>query len=423
MRVLHLSTSDVVGGAARAAYRLHAGLRSTGVDSQMLVQRKSGDNPFVHSPSSRGARAFGQFRSHLDAMPLALFPRRSAGLFSLGWLPGNLVGRITARSPDIVHLHWVSSGFLRLESLRGIRRPMVWTLHDMWALTGGCHYAGDCRRYEIGCGACPQLGRKWERDLSWWVWRRKQKAWGQLPLTIVTPSRWLAETARQSPLLRDFKTIVIPNGLDTKKFKPIDRLLARQILSLPQNKRLILFGAAGGTLERRKGFDLLQAALPLVAKDPNLKGDVELVVFGASEPAKPAGLPFRVHYVGTLADEISLAILYAAVDVFVAPSREDNLPNTIVEAMGCGTPCVAFNIGGMPDMIEPGRNGYLATPFEVDDLARGIAWVLADQARHQALSLRAREKCLAEFSLHTQAARCLELYRTLLPPSRCADQR
>jgi glycosyltransferase involved in cell wall biosynthesis len=232
-------------------------------------------------------------------------------------------------------------------------------------------------------------------------------------LTIVTPSRWLADCARKSSLFHDLRIEVIPNGLDSQRYKPVEQKLARDLLNLPQDKQLILFGAMKATSDRRKGFHLL---LPALQKLSQIQGQdrIELVVFGASEPREPPDFGFKVNYLGRLNDDISLALVYAAADVFVVPSLEDNLPNTVMESLACGTPCVAFKIGGMPDMIEHGQNGYLAQPYEIEDLAKGIAWVLEDRERYGKLCDRDRQKVEQEFTLELQAHRYLSLYQELI---------
>jgi glycosyltransferase involved in cell wall biosynthesis len=232
-------------------------------------------------------------------------------------------------------------------------------------------------------------------------------------MTIVTPSKWLAECARSSSLFRNLPIEVIPNGLDLQRFKPVDRQLVRSLLNLPQNKQLILFGAVKATSDRRKGFHLLKAALQNFCQS-GWQEKIELVVVGASQPDNQTDLGFKTHYLGKLSDEISLAQVYAAVDIFVAPSLQDNLPNTVVEAIACGTPCVAFKIGGMPEIIEHQQNGYLAQPFEVEDLAKGIAWVLENKERYYQLGDRAREKAEQEFAQELQARRYTSLYKDIV---------
>jgi glycosyltransferase involved in cell wall biosynthesis len=232
-------------------------------------------------------------------------------------------------------------------------------------------------------------------------------------MTVIAPSRWMATLARESALLRRCRIETIPNGIDTAVFKPIDRRIAREILNLPLDRRLVLFGAMRATSDRRKGFEYLKAALDRIAVGP-LRHVVELVVFGATAPRSPERFGLKTHYVGQINDEVALALLYASADAFVAPSRQDNLPNTVMEALACGTPCVAFRVGGLPDMIVDRENGYLAEPFVADDLAAGIIWLLEDEDRALRLSTNARETAVASFRLDQQAAATAALYRSLL---------
>lgn len=291
--------------------------------------------------------------------------------------------------------------------------PVVWTLHDMWAFTGGCCYAGDCKAYFRSCGSCPQLNSGSGRDISYQIWNRKLRHLKKINLTVVSPSRWLAECAKLSFLFRDVRVEVIPNGLDLTQFKPIDKKIAREILGLPLNRKFILFGAMNAASDSRKGFQNLQPALQQLAVNKDTE-KAELIVFGSSQPADPPDFGLQTRYLGRLHDDVSLALLYSAADVFVAPSIQENLANTVMEALACGTPCVAFDIGGMPDMIEHRLNGYLARPFEPSDLAAGIAWVLSDDSRCSALARRAREKAEAEFEIQSVAGRYAKLYGELL---------
>jgi glycosyltransferase involved in cell wall biosynthesis len=413
MNVLILNFSDVEGGAARAAFRLHLGFHKIGLPSQMLVQNKRSDDRNVIAAPSKLANKFEEIRETVYNVPLRLYPRRNPGIFSTQWLPDSLLSKIQKIDPDIINLHWICKGFLQIETLPKLKKPIVWTLHDMWPFTGGCHYSEDCDRYTQSCGSCPQLHSHKESDLSRWVWQRKAKAWKNLNLTLVSPSVWLAKCANSSSLCKDFRVEVIPNGIDTQKYKPINRHWAREILNLPQDKQIVLFGGAGGTGDRWKGFNLLVPALQSLSKS-GWNDRIELLVFGSSQPENPIELGFKAHYLGKLADDISLAIVYVAADVFVAPSVYDNLPNTVMEACACAIPSVAFNIGGLPDMIEHCSNGYLAKPYETEDLATGIAWVLENKERYQKLSASAREKAEREFTLELQARRYLSLYNEVL---------
>lgn len=344
---------------------------------------------------------------------MRLYPRRSGGIFSSQWVPDVLAQRVRQFNPDIVHIHAICNGYLQIETLRQFQKPLVWTLHDMWPFTGGCHYNQDCDRYQESCGACPQLQSDRQQDLSHWVWKRKAKAWKGLNLTLVATTSWMAECARSSSLFKDLQIETIPLGLDTDKYKPHNRHFAREALNLPQDKHLVLFGAIGGTSDRRKGFHLLQPALQRLSQS-GWQDQIELVIFGASQPEPAIELGFKTHYVGRLHDDLSLTLVYSAADVMVVPSVQEAFGQTASEAQSCGTPVVAFNATGVKDVIDHQQTGYLATPFEVEDLAKGIVWVLEDQERHRQLQFQAREKGLRDFASETQASRYMSLYTKLI---------
>ncbi len=414
MKVSLISTSDLRSGSAHASYRLHQGLRTIGVDSQLLVQIRHSDDPRVIGTSSESGigKAVTGIRLTLDRFPLKFYNHNS-GIYSSHWLPDKMNPLVRKLNPDIINLHWVSAGFLQIETCAKFSKPIVWTLHDMWAFTGGCHYNQECEKYTSSCGACPQLGSKKDRDLSRWVWQRKFKSWQNIDLTIVALSSWMRDCAKSSSLFANKRIELIPNGINTEIYRPINKNTARELLRLPQNKKLVLFGALKATSDNRKGFHLLQPALQQLSKS-GLQDSFELVVFGASQPEKTINFGFQTNYLGTLNDDLSLALAYSAADVFVLPSVQDNLPNTIMEALSCGTPCVGFDIGGVPDMIEHQHNGYLAQPYKIEDLAQGIMWVLRNNERYQKLCDRAREKTLQEFTLEIQAYRYLSLFKELL---------
>src|SRR5574341_469578 len=329
MKVLFLNTFDIEGGAARAAFRLMKGVRSKGIQAQMLVQKRISNDNVVIGPRTRTGKAVGLIRSHMDSLCTKLYPNRKKIIFSPAILPDNLPLRVADLQPDIIHLHWVAGGFLRIETLKRFNMPLIWTLHDSWAFTGGCHIPFDCKRYLQSCGKCPTLGSLRECDLSRWIWQRKKKAWKSLNLTIVTPSHWLANCAKSSSLFSDVRVEVIPNGLNLQTYKPIDKHVARELLSLPQGKKLILFGGVNSTSDWNKGFHLLVPALQNLVE----KGWYEriaLVIFGSSEPADIPDFGLVTKYLGRLYDEVSIALLYAEVDVLVLPSIQEDLPNSVV---------------------------------------------------------------------------------------------
>jgi glycosyltransferase involved in cell wall biosynthesis len=379
----------------------------------MLVQLRLGEDPTVIGGETAQERGLARARPHLDSILLRFSPNRQRGTWSAAWLPSNVRRNINRQDPDIVHLHWICGGYVPVQALRALGRPLVWTLHDMWPFTGGCHYSGDCTRYEQSCGACPQLNSAHTPDLSRWVWNRKKRQWRQLQLTAVGISHWLAHCARCSSLFRNVTVEVIPNGLDLQLYRPVGRQLARSLLGLPADRKLILFGSMSAGSDPRKGFHLLEPALRKFA-EAGANSRSELVIFGSSEPRQGPNFGLKARYMGHLHDDISLVLLYNAADVFVAPSVADNFPNTVLEASACGTPCVAFDVGGLPDMISHRETGYLALPFDTEDLAAGIEWVVDDGARQAQLSQAARTKVEREFELTQVARRYRALYEIAL---------
>lgn len=414
MNVLLLSTTDISGGAGIATYRLHCGLRNIGINSKILVRDKKSDDKNVIASYVTPPSVWERIKPHIERLPFKLYPHRQKTPFYFQWNPGISSSVISSMESDIVHLHWICGGFLRIETLSKIKRPILWTLHDMWAFTGGCNHSWDCNRYKESCGKCPQLGSTNKNDLSHWVWKRKKKSWENLNLSIVTPSHWLAQCAKESSLFHNRKIEVIPNGVDLEIYKPVvDRYSSREILNLSKNKKIMLFGGLQAMNDPHKGFKFLQTAT-LTLKKNDLAKETELIIFGNSKPNQIQDIGLQAKYLGYLNDDSSMAHLYAASDLFVLPSVQDNLPNTVIEALSCGTPCVAFKVGGMPDMIDHKQNGYLAQPKDAGDLADGIAWVLEDKMRWQNLSHNAREKVEKEFDIRIIANRYIQLYEELI---------
>ena len=413
MKVLMLNTFDVIGGAARSATRLQQGLRKQGIASELLVQFKGGEAADVTCKSGALSKLARRLKIFFGLLPVRFYPNRPENNFTPALLPDRVAAEVAGLKADLIHLHWLGAGFLRVESVRQLARfgkPLLWTLHDSWPFTGGCHVPYDCTRYRQNCGACPVLGSQRENDLSRRTWARKERAWSGLHLNLVAPSRWLADCAAASSLFRGARIEVIPNGLDTEIFQPRDKEYSRNLLGLPQDRKIILFGAMRATTDPNKGFQLLAQALQTLKQGGS---DLLLLVFGNDDADRFSELGVPVVGLGRVADERRLAAIYAAADLFVAPSRQEAFGQTAAEALACGIPVVAFGATGLLDIVEHQRCGYLATPYESEDLARGIAWVLADPARHAGLSRRARQKAVEEFGLARMAERYATLYRKL----------
>lgn len=410
MQVLHVNATDVRGGAGRAANRLHRGLGDIGVDSSMLVRYQYSDDADVYHISCVDSNVPARIRSVLDRAPLLRYRNRASKQFSPAWIPDRLVEMVKRLDPDVVHLHWVGGGMLRAETIGRFQRPVVWTMHDMWPVTGGCHYSGSCAKFEASCGSCPKLGSDSESDISARLLRRKSRAWDTTDIQLVSPSRWLAGVAERSSLFDGTSVEVIHNGVQLDQFQPDESELPAR-LGFPDHKRIVLFGAVSATSDPRKGHDLLLDALEylpaLVDSD-----DVVLAVFGGDDDSRLTSLDIETRYLGDVS-ESTLHALYSEADVLVAPSRQDNLPNTVVEALATGTPCVAFDVGGMPDMIEHRSNGYLAEPLDPRDLATGIAWTVTS-ANHPELETNARRTAERRFDIADTANRYRELYERVV---------
>ena len=412
MKILLLSTSDISGGAFIAAYRLLKGLQQSGVQAQMLVQSKKSDDYSVIGPQTKRQKVFSKIRPIIDSIPVRFYKQRKKIIFSPAIIPDNISKKVQNINPDIVHLHWIAGGFIKIESLAKINKPIIWTLHDMWAFTGGCHNDGDCGKYIKNCGHCPILGSNNQKDISYKIYERKKRSWKNLDLTIVTVSSWLSKCAKKSSLFYKTRIEVIPNGIDLNRFKPIDKNIARDILFLPKDKKLILFGALSVLSNKKKGFPLLKEALKKLSSKENK--DIELVIFGSSKPRNEENLGLKTHYLGRLNDEITLALVYSAADVMIVPSIQEAFCQTASESLACGTPVVAFGITGLLDIVEHQKNGYLAKPFDTEDLAYGIKWVLEDTIRCKQLSQNAREKVVNEFDIIKIAKRYENLYENVL---------
>jgi glycosyltransferase involved in cell wall biosynthesis len=414
MRILHLSSTDISGGAARAAYRIHQSAKAAGLESILYVGEKAGDDADVYGPQSKLGKLKHRVIKNLDGLPTHLSRSESTSHISPAWIGSASLKVIQDFNPDLIHLHWICHGFLSIESLPKLRRPLVWTLHDLWPLAGAEHYVGTVPRFREGYTAAnrPANQRGW--DVVRWTWKRKQRSYSAVPsLTVVGNSWWTAEQARSSLLFKSRRVEVIHYGLDHRIYKPIEQKVAREIFDLPADKRIILFGALDAVTDARKGFDLLSSALQTLSNSGAL-GEAHVAIFGSSRPKNPPDLGLPCRFLGRLRDDVSLAIAYAAADVMVVPSREEAFGQTALEALACGTPVVAFNIGGLPDMVEHLRNGYLARPFDVEDLAKGIRWVLSSKERWNTLSAAARNVVETRFTLELQGAKYKALYEEIL---------
>lgn len=404
--VLYLSTYSNSGGMSIAANRIHLGLRSIGINSRMLTMQANTNND-----------------NNRDNIFVAKMPDGEKWDRNLNMYPANNVKfdssthgidlrkYIEAFDPQIVQIHWVSDNFVSIEEIGKITdRPVIWRLPECLAFTGGCYFVGSCERYKVGCGKCPRLKSTLENDLSRNTWLRKKAAYDKIDLTIVVPTTAMKKLVEASPLMKNRKIVLIPNGLDLRMFYPEDKIAVRKELGIPLDKKVIIFGAANATCHR-KGLHLLKSAMKKLSQTH--KDEYHIVIFGGgADKAEFDDIPSTS--LGFIRDKNMQRKAYSAADVMVVPSLEEPFGQTVTEAMACGTPVVTFRETGPEDMVDHQETGYLANYACWNDLARGIEWVLADDDRLKVLSVNARTKVENTYDIKIIANQYKKLYEELL---------
>jgi glycosyltransferase involved in cell wall biosynthesis len=429
LKIVQIATSDIQGGAARAAYRLHQGLRLAGQESLVLSRDRKSDDPFVSALADLGPGYKAWPRANelwAEVQPHYIDTNRtelSNTLFSFPYPAIDLSDIEQIPQADVLNLHWVAwfQSAETIAALLELGKPVVWTLHDMAPFTGGCHYSAGCQNYQASCQTCPQL--KDDRyGLPEIILENKRAHLSAYPnLTIVTPSHWLGDCARRSQVFGNHRVEVIPYGLDTNLFRPIAKNVAREYFEIPDDTIVLLFGA-DSNLEHRKGANLLLEALKKCCQDPTVKslieaGKVRILNFGYGFSGLE-DLEIPVTALGHIDSDETLCHAYASATVLLLPSLEDNLPNLMLEAMSCGTPLITFAVGGMPDLVEDGRTGRLVPPFDINVFAEVITHSLTHPDIYEAMGLAARDKIVKGYSLEKQANEYLALYRELLANQR-----
>lgn len=413
--VLQLSTFHWEGGAGVAAARLHQALLKSGIESNLLVPQLSNPQEHAHAIANtkwQSRKAWGRFvAERLHFLP---FEKDSTVRFAFSPAQSgvDISEHPLVQAASIIHLHWINFGFLSLKSLERLfllGKPIVWTLHDMWAATGGCHYSRGCDHYLSHCRYCPYLRKPEQYDISFSQFETKKSIYQNANITLVSPSRWLNEIVLKAALTGHLSSLSIPNCIDTDLFKLTGSAEARKALGLPSGKKLLLFAGAN-TQDPRKGFLYLKKALEGFNAASH---DVEVLILGKGNAQKFEDMPVKTHYLGKITDPARMVSAYNAADMIIVPSLEDNLPNTIMEAMACGTPAVGFATGGIPEMIGHRQNGYVAEATSASSLADGIRWILENNTEN-AVSQQARQKVIEHYSEKVVAAQYSKLYRSLL---------
>ena len=435
MKILSVNTNDAHGGAARAAMRIMQGVQLHGVETQMLVKEKYTRDSAVVSlqqflPKCKLYRIADwvaqKVKNKYYHWLWRPYRKTKENVFMSDSRGTRLGGALQKMDYDVLHLHWINQRFVKLQDLPK-NKPIVWTLHDSWPFCGVCHYFLDCTRYQTHCGDCPMLHSGKEKDLAYRIFEEKLRAYRDLKLHIVTPSRWLGECAKQSALFGCFPVTVIPNCLETDIYRPlseqeIDERLSKAIEHNPAlhavkraagekaAKPLILYGAMNAATDRRKGFASLLSALQTLDKQGV---EANLIVFGASESDLPMQFEhINVHFIGYVSDTDLLVALYNLANVMVVPSLTENLSCAIMESLSCATPVCCFAIGGNGDMVEHQVNGYLAKEKDAEDLAQGIRWCLENN-RDGALSQAARKKVMENYTIERVGEMYVEVYSSL----------
>lgn len=374
MKVLHLVSQDN-GGAGRAAVRLHQALLEQNIDSQMLVQNKTTDLSSIHKiTQTKQQKLLTLFRPVLDQFPTIFYRRKGKSIFSSTFFPSNraLLANVKEINPDIIHLHWINSGFINVYDLEKLNKPILWSLHDENPYTGGCHYTEKrCNKFRNYCHSCPLLESRFKYDISYLNFKRKQKVYKNLNLTVNGLSCWIASEAKSSKLFENKPIINLPNTIDTSIFHPIDKNLAKDIFGIDTQKYLLGFGAISGTNEKRKGYIQLKKALESL---PN-KHLYKLIIFGSSDGENIAGI--ETIFLGHLYDDITLRIMYSMLDATIMPSLSESFGQVALESLACGTPVICFDTTGLRDIVTHKYNGYLAQNFSSFDLLNGIQWLLS----------------------------------------------
>ncbi len=420
MKVTLINTADAGGGAPMACMRLLKALQLKQIEITLLVEEKKTNNPGVKTIKNgffSGLKI--KFNFFAERLPFIWFYAKEKSLrfaFSTARVGSNISQEAVVLDADILHLHWTNSGYLSTKNIQQLfetGKPIVWTLHDMWAFTGGCHYAADCTHFEKECGDCWMLKQPTSHDISHADWQLKKQMYAKANnLVFVTCSNWLAEVARSSSLLSGFRIEAIPNPIDTNLFSPKNKTEVRKKWGIDLNAKIILFGAAN-ILDRRKGITYLMEALHDLKNNYAQTENIQVVIFGKNKAFDVGLLPFKVYELNLISKQEELAELYSLADVFVSPTIEDNLPNTIMEALACATPVVAFNTGGVPDMVSHQQNGYLANYKSATDFAAGINYVL-NTANPQELGTNARQKVMQNFTNDIVAEKYLAVYKSIL---------
>jgi glycosyltransferase involved in cell wall biosynthesis len=410
MKILLINSTEKRGGAAQVTYNLFQTLLKWKHDVHFLVQTKESSNTEIIGPGSFVEKVLSKSAMYLDMLPLLKYPKWKIEPFYSAIVPDLLLKTIQLLNPDIIHLHNITRGFLKLETLLTLETPIIYTMHDSWPFTGGCTVPYDCSRFLQNCGCCPVLGSRREYDLSNKNWKRKEETYTKKRITFVAPSKWLAHCAQQSSLLKDMDIEVVPNGINLDDYIPIDKDKARKELSISATKHILVFGANYFHRDKNKGFRFFHSALEIMPNE--VKNSLHIILFGSNEKVKFApGISFtQFGYI----DNKLKTLIYSASDLTIFPSMVESFGLVPIESMASGTPVVAFATSAIVETISHMQTGYLAQPLDIDDLAKGILTLLRDRTLLKNMGINSMKRVKDNYSSVLMSEKYLDIYNRTL---------
>lgn len=379
MKVVLVNTWEKNGGAAVACNRLFTAYKKHGITCKYLVLgKKSDDKNVIQLPENKFLSKLYSITFYIEQFILKIIKKKHTD-YSLSIFGIKLSKLKEVQEADIIHLHWIHNSFIDIGDIQKLieqGKKIIWTMHDMWAFTGGCHYAAKCELYKNTCNECPQLKNEFFFDTALNQFNKKSKIeWNKIK--FITPSQWLCDIGETSALLKNSTIKAIPNTINVDDFQPLVNEVAFRTLGIKLNsKDKILLFVSMNTLDKRKGFDELKEAIKIYCSKTD--ANTQLIIIGRiADHTDLDDIPnLIITKLGRISDMKKIAAAYALADAFLIPSNQDNLPNTIMESLSCGTGVVAFKTGGIPEMIQHLETGYLAELYNAEEFANGITWVL-----------------------------------------------
>jgi glycosyltransferase involved in cell wall biosynthesis len=410
MKILHISDSDLRGGGCIAAFEIHKTLLKRGIDSKMLVQKKFSSCDNVITLKSTFENVLRDFKIAINRRVARLLKTEDKGVLSLGMFSSSIIKKIEDINPDIVHLHWINNEMISIKKISEIKQKIIWTTHDMWPFCGAEHYS-DTSRFVYGYDKLNRPDYERGFDINLYIWKKKRRLLKKKDITFVCPSEWIYLELKKSLLFKEKNAFKIPHIINSEDWKPFDKTSARNFLSLPLDKNVILFGSERGKGHERKGYSIIHNIL----KNYNFSKKVILIVFGGNKEEKELiNDSVEIRYFGHLYDKISLRMLYSAADLSVIPSLKETFGLICAESLSCGLPCVAFENTGPADIIIHKKTGYLSKYNDLDDFLNGINWLLGlDKIKTEELSILSREHILKNFNSQIVSDKYISVYKQL----------